>query len=103
MPRSPGREATSRVVTLETLLRRYWRSNPLACDTLEGISQWWLPAGHGATLHEVHAALTSLEERALVEKIVGADGTTHFRLRAEVATRPYLLDADPPAPPPGTH
>jgi hypothetical protein len=101
MPRSPGREADPRIDALEGMLRRYWRRNPLACDTPDGIAQWWLPQGHGATLAEVHAALETLEENGLIEKVVGGDGTIHYRLRTEVAGEPRRLDVDDP-PPPGT-
>jgi DNA-binding transcriptional ArsR family regulator len=103
MPRSPGGEADPRVAALGVLLRRYWRRNPLACDSPEGIAQWWLPEGHGATLAQVRAALETLEENGLVEKVVRADARMHYRLREEVAGELRRLDVDGPAPPGGLH
>jgi hypothetical protein len=94
MPRSPGHDADPRVVALERLLRHYWRRNPLACDTLDGIAQWWLPEGHGATSAEVLGALERMEDEGLVEEVVGGDGRTHYRLREEVAGELRRLDID---------
>jgi Fe2+ or Zn2+ uptake regulation protein len=103
MPRSPGGEADPRVTALGVLLRRYWRRNPQACDTPEGIAQWWLPEGHGATPSQVRAALETLEEDGLVEKVVGGDGRIHYRLREGVAGELRRLDIDDPPAPGGLH
>lgn len=77
---------------LVLLLCRYWRTNPLACDTADGIARWWLSARQAATPAEVDAALAALEARQLVERMVGRDGRVHFRLRHEIASHPRLLD-----------
>ena len=104
MPRSPRGEADPRVTALGVLLRRYWQRNPRACDTPAGITQWWLPEGHGATPAEVRAALETLEEDGLVEAVEGGDGRIHYRLREGVAGELRLLDPGyPPAPPGGLH
>jgi Fe2+ or Zn2+ uptake regulation protein len=87
---SPDRE----LAVLALALCRYWRRNPWACDTARGIAQWWLPAGDRATVAQVEAALRSMQERGLVERVVSGDGTEHFRLREEVVAHPQLLDAE---------
>jgi hypothetical protein len=103
MPRIPGRDADPCVTALASLLCRYWRRNPLACDMPDFIAQWWLPAGHGATVAQVHAALEALEERKLIERVVGGDGRIRYRLREQVAMHLHLLDLDPGAPTGGLH
>jgi hypothetical protein len=87
------------VAALTRLLCRYWRANPLACDTPDGIMRWWLPANHAAGVGEIQSALARLEARRLVERIVGRDGRVHFRLAPDVAAHPHLLDAHAEVPP----
>ena len=60
-------------------LARYWRDNPFACDTAEGIRQWWLAAPDDIAIEQVNVALAWLCERGLVERLLAADGRARFR------------------------
>lgn len=90
--------AEPEVAALIRLLCRYWRANPLACDTPDGITRWWLPAHQAAALADVQAALLLLEAWGLVERVVGREGRVHFRLSQEIAADPRRLDAHVEAP-----
>lgn len=57
---------------------RYLRCNPLAADTLEGISQWWLPSITVAP-DELEQAFARLERAGVVEATLAADGRVHYR------------------------
>jgi Fe2+ or Zn2+ uptake regulation protein len=76
------------MVDVVCALARYLRANPLACDSLEGISRWWL-AAHPVTPEELMRALNWMKEQGLVEEIVAADGRLRYRRRAPEA----MLDA----------
>jgi hypothetical protein len=56
----------------------YWRANPLAGDSTEGITQWWLGMGP-ASNEAVGRALQYLEALGLVEGVRSGDGRTHYR------------------------
>ena len=58
-------------------VEHYLRSNPLACDTLEGIARWWV--GDEADVDDIEAALNWMECHGLVERVVAADGRVRFR------------------------
>ena len=49
-------------------------------------------------LADVQTALWLLEARRLVERVVGRDGRVHFRLCADIAADPGVLDAHADAP-----
>jgi len=68
--------STKRVVRSLAL---YWCDNPLACDTAEGIRQWWLPAGDAVSAERVLRALAWLCDRGGVEMLLAADGRRRFR------------------------
>ena len=59
-------------------LALYLRANPLACDSLEGISRWWL-ASQVVTPDELEQALGWMRERGLIEELVAADGRLRYR------------------------
>ncbi len=67
---------TKRVVSALAL---YWCDNPFACDTAEGIRQWWLSPADGVSTEQVNRALAWMCERGLVECLVPADGRGRFR------------------------
>lgn len=60
-------------------LARYWCDNPFACDTAEGIRQWWLAPGDDVSIDRVNRALAWLCARGLVERLLAADGRARFR------------------------
>ena len=65
----------------ETILR-YVASCPNACDTLDGICDWWIPRQRYIDAkNEVLAALELLKLRGQVESRAGADGQTLYRAR----------------------
>lgn len=59
-------------------LARYLRANPLACDTLEGIAQWWLEAANVQPAR-IARALDWLEQAGVVARLRAADGQLRFR------------------------
>ena len=64
---------------LVSSLARYWRDNPFACDTAEGIRQWWLSSIDDVSIEQVNRALAWLCERGLVERLFAADGRARYR------------------------
>lgn len=76
------------------LIRRlacYVRANPLAGDTREGITQWWLdlPA---ASSNWVELALAALQEAGLMEAVTALDGQVRYRRVALDARADAQLD-----------
>jgi hypothetical protein len=57
---------------------RYLRLNPLASDTVEGISAWWLRTRNAKEL-ELLRALEWLCREGVIEAHQGADGRTRYR------------------------
>lgn len=72
-------------------LARYLRANPLACDTLEGIAQWWLGTAGVAPL-QLARALDRMERDGVVASLRAADGHRRFRRAALNATVDAGLD-----------
>jgi hypothetical protein len=63
----------------QTILR-YVASRPNACDTLDGICEWWIPRQrYVEAKSEVLAALELLEARGLIDTRTGADGQVLYR------------------------
>ncbi len=60
-------------------LALYWCDNPFACDTAEGIRQWWLAPTDDISVEQVNRALAWLCERGPVERLLTADGRSRFR------------------------
>jgi len=58
-------------------LARYLRAYPLACDSLEGISQWWLDTAVAPT--QLARVLQRMEMAGVVVRLSGADGQLRFR------------------------
>jgi hypothetical protein len=75
----PGRARCSTRQVVRSLAR-YWRDNPFACDTVEGIRQWWLAPADDVSIEQVNVALAWLCERGVVELLPAADGRARFRL-----------------------
>lgn len=76
---------------LTRALSRHLRINPLACDTLEGISQWW-GADAFADRRQLSLALQCLENAGVLEKVHAADGRVRYRRVALCATVDAQLD-----------
>jgi hypothetical protein len=53
-------EEDARVGRIAEALRSYLRAHPMAADSLEGITQWWLPGDLIVTAAQVEAALDRL-------------------------------------------
>jgi hypothetical protein len=65
---------------LAAVILRYLASHPKACDTLEGVSEWWLARQrYEDTRIHVAAALELLLARGEAQASVGADGHTLYR------------------------
>ncbi len=80
------------MVDVVCALARYLRANPLACDSLDGISRWWL-ATHPVTPEELVQALSWMREQGLVEEIVAADGRLRYRRCGAEAKIDAAIDA----------
>jgi hypothetical protein len=64
---------------METILR-YITAHPDACDSLEGISDWWLARQRRDDARsEVAAAVEQLVARGQIEASTGIDGLTVYR------------------------
>jgi hypothetical protein len=59
-------------------LARYLRTNPLATDTKEGITQWWLGL-QTSCVESVELALGALERAGLIVAVRAADGRVRYR------------------------
>lgn len=59
-------------------LARYVRANPLAGDTKEGITQWWLDLSP-ASSDMVGRAIALLQTAGLIEAVRALDGRVHYR------------------------
>ena len=59
-------------------LTAYVRTNPLACDTADGIRRWWLGAADAPMETLVHA-LDWMTKEGLMEVLVAADGRQRYR------------------------
>jgi len=78
-------------------LALYWCENPYACDTAEGIRQWWLSPAEAVSIERVNRALAWLRDRGLVERLLPADGRERFRRANGADTELRLLaQADEP-------
>lgn len=65
---------------LAAVILRYISSRPNACDTLEGVTDWWLARQRYEDSYTgVAAALKLLIERGQAEAILAADGHVIYR------------------------
>jgi hypothetical protein len=69
--------ASGQVDTIVVQLARYLRANPLACDTQEGIAQWWLGVD-GLIAGELETALERLESIGVVTRSHATDGQVRY-------------------------
>ncbi len=70
------------VDTLAATILRYVASRPDACDTVDGICEWWIPRQRLVEAKaDVEAALMLLIRRDEMESRVGADGQVLYRAR----------------------
>ncbi|QAU23598.1 hypothetical protein EO087_06050 [Dyella sp. M7H15-1] len=67
------------------------RANPLAGDTQEGITQWWLGLDPSST-EQVAQALAWLEAEGLLEAVQQTDGLVHYRRTVQDAATEARLD-----------
>ena len=74
------KQADDSVDDLARTILRYVASCPNACDTLDGICEWWIPRQrYVEAKNEVLAALELLEARGLIDSRTGADGQVLYR------------------------
>lgn len=78
------------VNTILIELSRYMRLNPLACDTIEGITAWWLNAPD-AKEADVLQALDLLQRGGLLQSHRAADGRIRYRRADRTADIEELL------------
>ena len=65
---------------LAATILRYLASCPNACDTAEGVCQWWIPQQRFVeSTHAVIDALGSLVERGKIETCKSVDGQLLYR------------------------
>lgn len=70
----------------ETILS-YVVSRPNACDTVDGICEWWIPQQRYVDAKvDVLAALELLQMRGQIEMHTGADGQVLYRPRRAPAS-----------------
>ena len=66
--------------SLAAVIHRYIRSHPDACDTLQGVSDWWLARQrYEDTRTKVAAALELLLAQGRAEASRGPDGQVVYR------------------------
>ena len=62
----------------------YLRTHPAACDSLDGIVDWWLPRQRYETARAaIQQALNDLVGRGVVEQIARRNGMHLYRLAGE--------------------
>lgn len=83
--------ASGQVDVIVVQLARYLRANPLACDTSEGIAQWWLDAD-GVAANELETALERLKHIGVVMRSRAADGQVRYHRAGLNATVDAGLD-----------
>ena len=67
----------------------YWEQNPSACDSLVGISQFWLPTLRvQAATKEIQAALDELVALGLVVKTDQPDGSVVYSMSRHLKQPP---------------
>jgi len=68
-------------VAVVNALSEYLHRNPEACDTLDGIANWWLGGEWSQRTDLVQDALDELEEIGVIERIHASDGRIRYRRR----------------------
>lgn len=83
--------STSSIERLAGVILRYVSAHPEACDSLEGICDWWLMRQrHDDALRDVAAAVEILLERGHIEAWSGAGGRQVYRAKVVQAAEPSL-------------
>lgn len=82
---------TRQVDEIVSALSRHLRISPLACDTPEGIAQWWLPEASPDRRLLVQA-LDRLVLAGVLEEVHAADGRVRYRRVALSAAVDAELD-----------
>jgi hypothetical protein len=80
-PSHPPRKASvGSVDDIADTILRYVASRPNACDSIDGICEWWIPQQRYVMAKEqVLAALELLETKGQIETRTGADGSVLYR------------------------
>ncbi len=94
---SPPQVNPQTVSEVVSHLAAYWRTNPLAGDATEGITQWWLGLSLAST-ELVERALRWMVSDGLLVAVAAADGRVHYRrvsLDASIDARLERLVAGP--------
>ncbi|MDP1913226.1 hypothetical protein [Brevundimonas sp.] len=77
---------TARIRELSLLILRYVASRPGACDSLEGICDWWLMRQRrDESRRNVAAALALLVASGQIETRQGVDGQVVYRAARQAA------------------
>ncbi len=71
-------------------LARYFRDNPLACDTAEGALRWWLPQESKVSESMVVTALNEMVAQGALETLTAVDGRIRYRRNAILESRSVL-------------
>ncbi len=72
-------ESTGLTKCAMNCLLMYWKNNPKASDTLEGICSWWI-RNPEIQAESVHEALQRLCKEGVVQRLHAADGRIRYRL-----------------------
>lgn len=65
-------------------LAHYLRRHPSACDSAQGIAQWWLPEDD-ASMETLEHALAWLNRHGVLDATAGGDGRMRYRRRCDDA------------------
>lgn len=76
------KQASDSIDELAETILRYVARCPNACDTVEGICDWWIPRQrYLEAKSDVLAALELLKERGQVDSRYGVDGQVLYHVR----------------------
>ena len=75
----PMADDDDEVKALVQMLSRYLRDHPLASDTPDGISAWWLRLNWYVYESAICSALAWLVCAGLIEGVTGPDGRVRYR------------------------
>ncbi|MEJ8838008.1 hypothetical protein [Ramlibacter sp. AN1133] len=65
---------------LRSALLAYLATHPDACDTADGILEWWLPASETWSLSQVEHTLERLVQAGTLRRLPALDGRVRYRL-----------------------
>ncbi len=88
----PKTQATTSMLARAIL--GYWEENPSACDSLVGITQFWLPRQRvQATTKDIQASLDELVALGLVVKTDQPDGSVVYSMNRHLKQPPSTKTA----------